>query len=133
MQQCEWVFRLRVDVGVECLKKRRVEEAPFKSDKVLKFVKEQGGLQGCVLYLEHLALDCRVQARPIHTELGCLYVEDLNARLARDHTNDGQIDTDTAENDDAITCKRPTFLMYIRVAIRRRLNRFLNESSYYEP
>lgn len=37
--QTEWVFKVDRELGLECLKKT-VKEEPFKSEKILRFIKE---------------------------------------------------------------------------------------------
>lgn len=70
----EWIFKVDRDLGLECIKKFNRND-PFKSDKVLRYIKEQGGPKACLKYLEYLTLECGVLDRPIHTELACLYVQ----------------------------------------------------------
>lgn len=64
--QTEWVFKVDRELGLECLKKTGKEE-PFKSEKILRFIKEQGkntilinlgSIKACIKYLEYLTLEC---------------------------------------------------------------------------
>jgi len=69
-----------MDIGLDCLKKFDKKD-PFKSEKILKYIKDQGGLEACLKYLEYLTLECGVEDRPIHTELACLYVSYIVSHL----------------------------------------------------
>jgi hypothetical protein len=86
----------------------------LKSDKVLRYIKDHGGPKACLKYLEYLTLECGVSDHPIHTELGCLYVQYINSILQNYIVTEklpGQdqpihrIDTDKADNDENIFSK----------------------------
>ena len=57
-----------IDLDHEC------ERAPFMSDKLIKMIKEKGGIKCCLKYLEYLTLKCNIKDKRLHSELGCLYI-----------------------------------------------------------
>ena len=67
-------------VALECFKKQssRTQSpraAPFRSERLLRVIKDKGGLRACLKYLEYLTMDCKIDDEVIHTELACLYVQ----------------------------------------------------------
>ena len=50
---------LGIDVTIECLKKVKVQEAPFRSEDLMKkFLKAAGGINAVISYLEYICLEC---------------------------------------------------------------------------
>lgn len=97
MREVAWVFKeLGVEIAIECCKKAKNSEMPFMSKVFLKYLKDQGGLNAVLTYLEFLCTECcetkesaalfsSEENNPpdntliekweqFHTELGCLYV-----------------------------------------------------------
>jgi hypothetical protein len=69
-----WLFSLDLSMALECLKMpAKSQVQPFRNERVLKEIKERGGVRGCIKYLEYLCLEQKVQVGEIHTELACLY------------------------------------------------------------
>lgn len=82
MQHSQWLFRLDpIGLGLNALKKMDTQQQPFKSEKVLKFVKELGGLKSILKWLEYLTMEAKVIDGVIHSELGCLYVQYIRANI----------------------------------------------------
>jgi hypothetical protein len=77
----QWLFSLDTSVALECFKKSSKAKEPFRSERLLREIKEKGGLKACLKYLEYLTLECKVNDRMIHTELACLYVQYINSSL----------------------------------------------------
>jgi hypothetical protein len=69
-----WLFSLDLTMALECLKMPAKSQAQaFQSERVLREIKERGGVRGCIRYLEYLCMEQKVQSGEIHTELACLY------------------------------------------------------------
>ena len=76
------------------------------SERILKEIKEKGGLKACLKYLEYLTVDMKVQDTAIHTELACLYVQYITSILrqyyvrgSEEGTGSQQLDMQRADND----------------------------------
>lgn len=99
LAEAQWLFQLDPIVGIECLKKpRKATTPPFTSERVLRELKERGGLKACLRYLEYLTFDMKVDSISIHTELACLYVQYI-ASLLRQYFTGSVLDTARADND----------------------------------
>ena len=92
-----WLFKVDVTLALECFKKFKQQD-PFKSEQVLRHLKDHGGLRACLKYLEYLTIECAITDPVIHTELACLYVQYINSNL-NDCTQGDTLDTDKADND----------------------------------
>ena len=69
-----WLFSLDLTMALECLKMpAKSQVQAFRSERVLREIKERGGVRGCIKYLEYLCMEQKVQSGEIHTELACLY------------------------------------------------------------
>jgi len=79
----QWLFSLDISVALECFKKssKALNKEPFRSERLLREIKDKGGLKACLKYLEYITIDCKVSDRMIHTELACLYVQYINSSL----------------------------------------------------
>lgn len=95
LSSCDWLFKINLDIALEALKKHTKAE-PFKSERMLNFVKDHGQFWGCLKYLEYLTLECLIEDQPIHTELGCLYVELIKSTLKQFVDEQGQLDIEKA-------------------------------------
>ena len=49
---------LGINVTIECLKKTKVQEPPFWSEALMKFLKSAGGISAVIKYLEYICLEC---------------------------------------------------------------------------
>ena len=59
MREVAWVFKdLAVETAIECCKKAKNSEMPFMSKVFLKYLKDQGGLNAVLTYLEFLCTEC---------------------------------------------------------------------------
>ena len=53
------VEEIGIDCAIECLKKSKVHEPPFRSDDLMKkFLKGAGGINAVIQYLEYMCLEC---------------------------------------------------------------------------
>jgi len=43
LANCDWLFKLSLDLGLNTLKKTDKKE-PLKTEKILRFIKDHGGL-----------------------------------------------------------------------------------------
>jgi len=78
MPQVEWMFRVQVTLGVECLKKQQTVNDPYKSNAILTFLKQHGKFKAVVSYMEYLTIQCKLKEKKFHTELACLYIDGIN-------------------------------------------------------
>lgn len=99
LSSCDWLFKINLDIALEALKKHTTAD-PFKSERVLNFVKDHGQFWGCLKYLEYLTLECLFEDQPIHTELGCLYVELIKSNMKQYVDEHGQLDIEKANLND---------------------------------
>eukprot|EP00347_Sterkiella_histriomuscorum_P020588 403337236 len=145
IQSTAWLFDINLDIALECLKKFEKKD-PFKSDKIMRFIKDNGGFIGCLKYLEYLTLECGVEDRPIHTELACLYVSYIAIQLdqytmqsdqqntgialnqapggqndQQQQISEGQIDFAKADQDEKI------------FELREKLMMLFEKSDFFEP
>lgn len=96
MSFTDWVFKVDRDLGLECLKKYSKND-PYKSEKILMFIKNQGGVKGCLKYMEYLTIECGLDDRPIHTEIACLYMQIIVNTLQKHVIVLGNINNNTNE------------------------------------
>jgi hypothetical protein len=129
----EWLFKVDIGLALECFKKssKAKDKTPFHSERLLREIKQHGGLKACLKYLEYLCLECRLSDRLIHTELACLYVQYLNTALTQytmPNPEEGEntrhlqmvVDVDRADTDKII------------LELRRKLMVFFEQSDLCE-
>ena len=119
LEHLQWLMEKDQGLALSCLKKyNRVDAATGKD--VLHFVKDYGGREACVTYLEYLTLDYNVQEAEIHTELAVTYFFAIKSRV-KELSRGNEPSLSVLENDEQIFW------------IRKRLMLFLERSNLYKP
>lgn len=132
MANCDWLFKLSLDIGLSTLKKTDKRE-PLKSEKILRFIKDQGGIYGCLKYLEYLTFECQVDDAPIHTELGCLYVAYINNFLEKYQSSEGGKILDKTEADQDSQIVGNCLFWFNVKELKKKLSSFLEKSDLFAP
>jgi hypothetical protein len=79
IENAEWLFKIDLKAAIKCL---QADEKPFTSGTFFQFLKKNGGVRGCIYYLEYLC--SKIDLKIYHNELGCLLIQDFMRRKVVD-------------------------------------------------
>jgi len=51
MENSEWLFKIDLKAAVKCL---QADDSPFTSGSIFQFLKQKGGVRGCIYYLQYI-------------------------------------------------------------------------------
>ena len=51
MENSEWLFKIDSKAAVKCL---QADDSPFTSGSIFQFLKQKGGVRGCIYYLQYI-------------------------------------------------------------------------------